>query len=219
MLNLRKPKAAIVLAIATAAATAAVLGVTQAFTSDSSGNRVPQFAEPQDIAVPEGETPVIHGTQQVDGQTWLVKTYPNSDGQLCFAEQIPGEGEGIGCRSSDEFFKDGPVWYGVGSRQLPGSDPTRWSNIWVDGLVDSGISKVVIVMTDCSTLPVPVDSDGVFLAVFGRASIEAGVWPATLVAFDSAGQPVEKYALTVGAPPTDAAKSAGIQAPQPKNCT
>jgi hypothetical protein len=106
--------------------TAGLILVNRASTSQGP----PPAVEPPDLRVAPGAPVVLHQPTHAPGKGWLVKTWPNREGQTCWAEVIPGEGQGMSCLDPAKIFSKGAIHLYVGSRQDEG-DFTHWDNAWV----------------------------------------------------------------------------------------
>jgi hypothetical protein len=114
------------------------------------------------------------------------------------------------------LFSDGPLFVESGRRQA--DDLKQWNIFWFSGLTRPPVATLEIISTDCSVEGVRLDDDGVFLHLVGPRKIYGGVWPYRAVARDVGGKVVAEKWLTLQAPPTDAARTAGVKAPRPEGC-
>jgi hypothetical protein len=158
-----------------------------------------------------------HGRTAFGNGVWWITTYRNVDGLFCYGERLGSGGQGLGCTSRDNLFRDGPLFVASGRRQA--GDPTRWNVFWIYGFTKAPVESVEIMSTDCSRTDVDLDSDGVFLHLVGPAKIDKGVWPYKVVARDRNGAVVGEKALPLQAPDTPPAVDAGVKAPRPRDCT
>lgn len=213
-------RSALRVTIVLAAIGATVLVVTPAF---GIGSRILDLLQdrppsPEEAQEQTGVTPAVHLATSYEGESWAVLTYVAPDGRLCVAERMGGA-MGFGCFEPAEIFSDGPVWLsGPSAMQksdAPGFDPTLWDRMWFSGLSRARVSRMEVVMTDCSLRPVPLDQDGVFLFTVPRADLHAGVWPYRLVSYDAGGAIVDTRVIRTDVPDTPQAREAGTSAPRP----
>lgn len=181
-------------------------------------SRGPVAGPAERIAPAEGATEVEHGAVVVDGQEWLLTTYMSRLGELCAAQTVPGEGQGVTCFEPESVLLGQQLRTFVGARQESGGDDlTQWDHIWIWGFVASKISTIEILMTDCSKQTVASDSSGIFLFVTPRATVHDSKWPYLLRALDPLGNVVvEENVLDKMQPPdTDEATAASVSKPAP----
>jgi hypothetical protein len=101
-----------------------------------------------------------------------------------------------------------------GARQLPGQPATKWDAMWVWGFAAPSVAEVTIVTTGCRLVTLTPDADGVFMHVFGQAEQAEG-WPFRVQALTASRGLLASRPITFRPPATDAARAAGITAPQP----
>ena len=125
----------------------------------------------------------------LNGAEWSLSSYRNTKGELCMLEVVPGEGRGYGCWPG--LFDSGPLVVNWGSRQNP-ENPVegRWDEAWVDGFAGSPIARVELVMTDCTSIELPLTSEGAFFGVVGETVMDAGVSPYLARGLDTKGRVV-----------------------------
>lgn len=155
-----------------------------------------------------------HARQTVDGEPWKIVAYHSKQGALCAGVTWPGEGQEMGCATRSEWFARGPVSVSVGARQASGQ-PLMWETIVVSGRADNRrVERVEIVSTDCSSRTVTPDESGFFLDVTPSTSIARDIWPYELLAYDRRGRILQRTSVRPAAPDTDAARAAGVRAPE-----
>jgi hypothetical protein len=156
-----------------------------------------------------------HAGLTVAGEPWKIVAYHSKQGALCAGVTWPGEGQEMGCAARSDWFARGPVSVSVGARQASGHPASAWDTIVVSGLADTGrVARVEIVSTDCSSRAVTLDRSGFFLHITPSTSIARRAWPYELLAYDRSGQLVQRERIRPNAPDTDAARAAGVQAPE-----
>lgn len=156
-----------------------------------------------------------HARQTVAGESWKIVAYHSKRGALCAGVTWPGEGQEMGCAARSDWFARGPVSVSVGARQASGQPASAWETIVVSGLADtSRVTRVEIVSTDCSSRTVTLDRSGFFLHLTPSTSIARAAWPYELLAYDRGGQLVHRERVRPNAPDTDAARAAGVRAPE-----
>lgn len=156
-----------------------------------------------------------HARQTVAGEPWKIVAYHSKRSALCAGVTWPGEGQGMGCATRSEWFARGPVSVSVGGRQASGRPASTWETIVVSGLADtSRVARVEIVSTDCSPHAVSIDRSGFFLLVTPSTSIARGAWPYELLAYDGSGQLIQRERVRPNPPDTEAARAAGVRAPE-----
>jgi hypothetical protein len=206
-----------VLGLAAVVAVGVTTGLILANRASTSESPPPAPAPPDWRPAPNARI-VFHRPGHVPGPGWAFKTFKNRDGATCAVEVIPGEGEGESCYPPGTLFTKGPLHSVVGSRQEKG-DFTRWDNAWVWGFADAPITRVQLVLRDCTVRDLPVDHDGVFADVEGPDTLHAGAWPYKLVARDQTGAIVATKEVPFGPPETAQARAQGITAPPvPARC-
>lgn len=191
---------AAVLALATAAAfsfssTAKSLSATSKATAGSS----PAPAR-LDTTPAQGETVQAHQVQSIDGGSWSLTTVKNAAGQLCFGEKVPtgstrDGGQAWSCHDPATMFANGPLNYSTGAVLAS----TKHYNVWVDGVAAPAVSKLVLELSDCSAIQLPIDGNGAFHHVFGVGEIAQGVGPHQLIAYGADGAVLARYPTTLAA--------------------
>lgn len=166
-----------------------------------------------------GHAPVAHASQTINTGTWSVTSFTNAAGQTCAGPRVPwptrsgtmGYVQSTRCFDPKTLFSQSPLFATYGSRQLPSrldptADPTRWSNIWVWGLVDtSAVSTVELQLSTCQLIPLQIDAQGFYGYVLGPPTINSDVWPLNVLAYGASGSLVAKQPLDVSPPDTPAA--------------
>jgi hypothetical protein len=207
-----------VLAIALLVAAGVATGLILANRGTTSDRPPPVLPPPPDLRPVPGAPLVIHRPAHAPGEGWMVKTWPNRQGQTCFAEVIPGEGQGMSCLDPQKIFSKNAIHPEVGSRQAEG-DFTHWDNAWVWGFAEKPITHVQLVLRDCTARDLPVDAEGVFSDVEGPDTLHAGAWPYKLVGMDEAGTIIATAKVVFGPPETAQARAQGVTAPAvPARC-
>lgn len=143
-----------------------------------------------DTTLGPGQTYHAHLQQIVDGQQWQLTTFTNEYGQLCAGEKVPNDGgdggQGATCRNPNTLLANGQLFFSVGARTVS-SQNTQWSNVWVWGWTAPTVAELDLQLSDCSTVPLQIDSDHMFFKVLGANVTHAGVLPNRLVAYDASG--------------------------------
>jgi hypothetical protein len=161
-----------------------------------------------------GSTERIRASPRVDGQSWRLRTSRSARGDICLSQDVPGELVGTGCISSDKVFARGPLYAIPGARQIPSDRPkTEWDNMWVYGVAHRSVARLELVNMDCSREKLPLDGDGVFNHVVGRAQVAAGMTPYKLIATDLQGHVIAERTVAIGL--SHNAKTAGREVPRP----
>jgi hypothetical protein len=198
-------KTAALAGLCAAGLTALVVSATGAFSSEPRVSRA--VVRMHDV---EPASPVLkHHVQVVDGMRWWVTSYRNAAGELCAGERVPGPpgdaGQGIGCTTDSSRFAAGPLNFGVGSRQLSshGRPSAYWDNAWVEGLASPSVSRLELVLTNCSRETLPIDGSGIFFRVFSTREMHGTAWPYRLVAYDVSGKGIATERTPLGPPHTD----------------
>jgi hypothetical protein len=191
---------------------ASAYAVAQAVTG--SGSTIIGSDRPKKAVAPDSPI-TIHGRTVVDGAEWMVKTYHNVDGQLCVVQTVPGEGEGGTCLEESTLFARGPILLFSGSRQNEGNTQT-WDNAWVWGFVSPSVTNLDLVSTNCTKIPLHVDSQGVFLHVVASGPLHRGDWPYKIVAEGLAGEIIASEVVKLRDPSTSVL--GGTSTPS-KECT
>lgn len=175
--------------------------------------RAPRRGGPMEPAADAAIT--AHARQMVAGEPWKIVAYKSKRGALCAGVTWPGEGQAMTCMARSDWFARGPVSVSYGARQPAGEPAATWETIVTSGLADRGrIARVEIVATDCSSSSVAMDESGFFLQVTPFSSIQRGVWPYELLAYNRGGQLVQRERIRPNAPDVDAARAAGVRAPE-----
>lgn len=151
-------------------------------------------------------------TATVDGGEWSLSTYANAEGEICFSGAIPDEGRAYSCNTRAAVFARGPLYVSWASRQLPGGDLTKWDQAWVLGFAASPISKIELVLTDCTVKHLRLNADGAFHGIVGRSSMREGSWPFLLRGLSASGILVAEDRADLKQPN---AQGALIEAPSP----
>jgi hypothetical protein len=126
-------------------------------------------------------------TAKVNGAAWSFSSYRNSKDELCVVEVVPGEGRGYGCRVGGPD----PLNASWGSRQDPDArGTTAWDEAWVEGIARRPVSRVELVLTDCTSIALPMTSEGAYFGVVGAEAMHAGVSPYLVRGLDAKGRVV-----------------------------
>jgi len=189
-----------VLAIALFVAGGVTTGLILANRGSTSDRPPPVLPPPPDLRSAPGAPVLVHRPAHAPGEGWMIKTWSNREGQTCFAEVIPGEGQGMSCLNPQKIFSKDAIHPEVGSRQT-GHDITQWDNAWVWGFAEKPITHIQLVLRDCVIRDLPVDANGVFLDVEGPDTLHAGAWPYKLIGLDDAGTAIAKTTVVFGPPP------------------
>jgi hypothetical protein len=207
-----------VLVIALLAAVGGTIGLVLATRASTGVPPPPVLPPPPDLRPAPGAQIALHRPTHAPGEGWVFKTYPNREGQTCWAEVIPGEGQGMSCLDPARIFSKGAIHLYVGSRQAEG-DFTHWDNAWVWGFAKKPITHVQLVLRDCTVRDLPVDAGRIFADVEGPDTLHPGAWPYKLIGLDSAGTVVATKKVPFGPPGTAQARARGITAPPvPPRC-
>jgi hypothetical protein len=142
---------------------------------------------------------VLHHPTHAPPGGWVFKTFLNREGWTCYAEVVPGEGEGGSCSAPGTMFRKTPLVTFLGSRQAEG-DFDRWENAWVWGFAEKPIAHVQLVLTDCTVRDLAVDADGVYADVEGPETLHAGAWPYKVVGLTGGGRMVATREVRLGPP-------------------
>jgi len=129
----------------------------------------------------------------------MFKTFLNRAGWTCYAEVLPGGGEGGTCSEPGTLFRKTPLVAFLGSRQTEG-DIDQWDNAWVWGFAQTPITHVQLVLTDCTIRDLPVDMDGVYADVEGPDTLHAGAWPYKVVGLTARDHVVATHEVRLGPP-------------------
>jgi hypothetical protein len=152
----------------------------------------------------------VHRTIAVDGATWKLRSFHDTAGRRCIAQDIAESDVSIACLA--EVPQDVPVMAFPGARQSSSLVPKRqWDQVWVRGIVLSEVERLEVVNTDCSVVAVPFGDSGAFMHVTSRDDILRGVSPYRLIARDNAGKPIWNQIVLVGLPQNG--KAAGLDEP------
>jgi hypothetical protein len=126
-------------------------------------------------------------TAKVNGAAWSLSSYRNSKGELCVVEVVPGEGRGYGCNVAGPD----PLNASWGSRQDPDArGATDWDEAWVEGIARPPVTRVELVLTDCTSIALPMTSEGAYFGVVGAGAMHAGVSPYLVRGLDAKGRVV-----------------------------
>jgi hypothetical protein len=142
---------------------------------------------------------VLHRPAHAPPGGWVFKTFPNREGWTCYAEVLPGEGQGGSCSAPGTMFRKTPLVAFLGSRQT-GDDIDQWDNAWVWGFAKNPITHVQLVLTDCTIRDLPVDADGVYADVEGPETLHVGAWPYKVVGLSVDGHVVAAHEVRLGPP-------------------
>lgn len=199
----------LVVGIGTVAAAAALAGV--ALSRESQSAPTPAGAAKLFQKAPGTERK--RQSPRVDGRTWTLKTYDNADGEICFSHTVPGEVVGTGCTTAAKAFVRGPLLALRGARQIAGGGrKLKWDNQWIYGVAHPSVESLTLVNLDCSTLSVPLDRDGIFHYVAGRAKLDKGQVPYKLLARGPGGEMLAERIFSVTLPWN--ARAAGVERPR-----
>lgn len=154
----------------------------------------------------------------VDGREWSFSSYRNTAGQQCMLEAIPGEGRGYGCQDAKTLFIHGPLYLSSGSRQEPNgnSDHSHWDAAWVEGFAASPVTFVELLMTNCATIPLPLNADGAFFGLVGKEAMHGRFVPYAVQGRDASGGVVQKIVVELGPTSGKTGKVAAPPAPRPE---
>jgi hypothetical protein len=123
-----------------------------------------------------------------NGVQWQMATYRNAAGKWCELHVVPGEGKGYGCSrlGTEKLIAS---W---GSRQLPDTRNTayEWDEAWVSGIAQAPITRVEILLTDCSALGLPMTMSGGFFGVIDASIMHSGVLPHSVRGLSASGRVV-----------------------------
>lgn len=126
-------------------------------------------------------------TAKVNGAAWSFSSYRNSKGELCVVEVVPGEGRGYGCKLGGPY----PLNASWGSRQDPDArGTTAWDEAWVEGIARRPVTRVELVLTDCTSIALPMTSEGAYFGVVGADAMHARVSPYLVRGLDARGRVV-----------------------------
>lgn len=216
-----RSKRILIAAVITCTACAAILAVLEFGVGSPAASAAGPAYQRMDTTPAPGSAKLSHAAQVVDGQPWSLTSFTNTDGQLCAGEKVPNDGgdggQGLACRDQATLFANGPLVYFVGARQLPG-DLAHWANAWVWGFASPQVARLDLQLTNCNTVPVTIDSQGLFFHVLDRGSIRGGVGPQALLAYGADGTLLAKQATPLTAPGSPQARAAGATAPVPGSC-
>ena len=166
----------------------------------STSQGAPPAGTPPDWRPAPNARIVLHRPAHAPPGGWVFKTFLNRQGWTCYAEVLPGEGEGGTCSAPGTMFRKTPLVTFLGSRQT-GDDITQVDNAWVWGFAKKPITHVQLILTDCTIRDLPVDADGVYADVEGPETLHAGAWPYKIVGLTASGQVVATHEVTLGPPP------------------
>ena len=165
----------------------------------STSQGAPPAGTPPDWRPAPNARIVVHRPAHAPPGGWVFKTFPNREGWTCYAEVVPGEGEGGTCSAPGTMFRKTPLLAFLGSRQT-GDDINQWDNAWVWGFAEKPITHVRLVLTDCTIRDLPVDADGVYADVEGPETLHAGAWPYKVVGLTAGGHIIETHEVRLGPP-------------------
>jgi hypothetical protein len=186
------------LGVAVLVAIGVVAGLILANRGSTSQGAPPAGAPPDWRPAPNARI-VLHRPAHAPPGGWVFKTFSNREGWTCYAEVLPGEGEGGTCSAPGTMFRKTPLVAFLGSRQT-GDDITQVDNAWVWGFAEKPITHVQLVLTDCTIRDLPVDADGVYADVEGPDTLHAGAWPYKVVGLTAGGQVVATHEVRLGPP-------------------
>jgi hypothetical protein len=170
----------------------------------STSQGAPPAGTPPDWRPAPNARIVLHRPAHAPPGGWVFKTFLNRGGWTCYAEVVPGGGEGGSCSAPGTLFRQTPLVAFLGSRQT-GGDIDQWDNAWVWGFADKPITHVELVLTDCTIRDLPVDADGVYADVEGPETLHAGAWPYKVVGLTAGGHVVATHEVRLGPPGKDPA--------------
>jgi hypothetical protein len=203
------------------AAVVVALGVAGGLILANRGNTsqgAPPVGTPPDWRPAPNARIVLHQPAHAPPGGWVFKTFLNREGWTCYAEVLPGGGQGGTCSAPGTMFRKTPLVAFLGSRQEDG-DFTQWDNAWVWGFAKMPITHVQLVLTDCTIRDLPVDADGVYADVEGPDTLHAGAWPYKVVGLTAGDEVVATHEVELGPPETAQARAQGITAPPvPARC-
>ena len=165
----------------------------------STNQGAPPAGTPPDWRPAPNARIVLHRPAHAPPGGWAFKTFLNREGWTCYAEVVPGEGEGGTCSAPGTMFRKTPLVAFLGSRQT-GDDINQWDNAWVWGFAEKPITHVQLVLTDCTIRDLPVDADGVYADVEGPDTLHAGAWPYKVVGLTAGGHVVATHEVRLGPP-------------------
>jgi hypothetical protein len=165
----------------------------------STSQGVPPAGTPPDWRPAPNARIVLHQPAHAPPGGWVFKTFLNREGWTCYAEVLPGEGEGGTCSAPGTMFRKTPLVAFLGSRQT-GDDITQVDNAWVWGFAEKPITHVQLVLTDCTIRDLPVDADGVYADVEGPETLHAGAWPYKVVGLTAGGRVVATHEVRLSPP-------------------
>jgi hypothetical protein len=186
------------LGVAVLAALGIAAGLILANRASTSQGAPPAGTPPDWRPAPNARI-LLHRPAHAPPGGWVFKTFPNREGWTCYAEVVPGEGEGGSCSAPGTLFRKTPLLAFLGSRQT-GDDIDQWDNAWVWGFAKKPITHVQLVLTDCTIRDLPVDADGVYADVEGPDTLHAGAWPYKVVGLTAAGQVVAAHEVRLEPP-------------------
>jgi hypothetical protein len=185
--------------VAVLVAIGAVAGLILANRGSTSQGAPPPGAPPDWRPAPNARI-VLHQPAHAPPGGWVFKTFSNREGWTCYAEVVPGEGQGGSCSAPGTMFRKTPLVAFLGARQT-GDDITQVDNAWVWGFAKKPITHVQLVLTDCTIRDLPVDADGVYADVEGPDTLHAGAWPYKVVGLTAGGQVVATHEVRLSPPP------------------
>jgi hypothetical protein len=184
--------------VAVLVAIGVVAGLILANRGSTSQGAPPVGAPPDWRPAPNARI-VLHQPAHAPPGGWVFKTFSNREGWTCYAEVVPGEGQGGTCSAPGTMFRKTPLLAFLGSRQT-GDDITQVDNAWVWGFAKKPITHVQLVLTDCTIRDLPVDADGVYADVEGPETLHAGAWPYKVVGLTAGGQVVATHEVRLSPP-------------------
>jgi hypothetical protein len=161
---------------------------------------------------PAPSSPFTTLTANVAGRSRSFTTYRNAAGDQCLMEEHPGGARGYGCLPRRNVFAGGPLFARWGSSQgtAESRDAGRWDAAWVEGIAAPVADAVILVLSDCTELRLPLSQDRSFFAVIGPEHLHAGVLPVRVDAADATGKTIDSRAVSLGPP---SAKAGNIGPP------
>ena len=166
----------------------------------STSQGAPPVGAPPDWRPAPNARIVLHRPAHAPSGGWVFKTFLNRQGWTCYAEVLPGGGEGGTCSAPGAMFRKTPLVTFLGSRQT-GDTTTQVDNAWVWGFAKKPITLVQLILTDCTIRDLPVDPDGVYADVEGPETLHAGAWPYKVVGLTAGGQIAATHEVTLAPPP------------------
>ena len=165
----------------------------------STNQGAPPVGTPPDWRPAPNARIVLHRPAHAPPGGWAFKTFLNREGWTCYAEVVPGEGEGGTCSAPGTMFRKTPLLAFRGARQT-GDDITQWDDAWVWGFAEKPITHVQLVLTDCTVRELPVDAERVYADVEGPDTLHAGAWPYKVVGLTAGGRVVTMHEVRLAPP-------------------